>query len=69
MMNVLVTGGAGSIGSNFVRHALSAHADWRVATFDKLTYAGRLENLKGVMEEADPAFQACHQTQYGTRRG
>ena len=48
MVKVLVTGGAGFIGSNFVRHALAAHADWQVTTLDKLTYAGRLENLASV---------------------
>ena len=68
MMNVLVTGGAGFIGSNFVRHALAAHPDWRVTTLDKLTYAGRLENLKGAIDHprhefvkgdiADPAVAA-----------
>ena len=51
MINVLVTGGAGFIGSNFVRYALGAHPDWRVTTLDKLTYAGRLENLKGVIDD------------------
>jgi dTDP-glucose 4,6-dehydratase len=56
MANVLVTGGAGFIGSNFVRHALSAHADWRVTTLDKLTYAGRLENLKGVIDDPRHTF-------------
>jgi dTDP-glucose 4,6-dehydratase len=50
MVNVLVTGGAGFIGSNFVRHALAVHPDWRVTTLDKLTYAGRIENLRGVMD-------------------
>ena len=50
MVNVLVTGGAGFIGSNFVRYALAEHADWRIATLDKLTYAGRVENLRGVMD-------------------
>ena len=45
MLNVLVTGGAGFIGSNFIRHALDAHPDWRVTNLDKLTYAGRLETL------------------------
>jgi dTDP-glucose 4,6-dehydratase len=45
---VLVTGGAGFIGSNFVRYALAAHPDWQVTTLDKLTYAGRLENLDSV---------------------
>jgi dTDP-glucose 4,6-dehydratase len=48
MADVLVTGGAGFIGSNFVRYALDTHPDWRVTTLDKLTYAGRLENLHGV---------------------
>ena len=52
MVRVLVTGGAGFIGSNFVAYALAAHADWHVTTLDKLTYAGRLENLRGLM--ADP---------------
>ena len=48
MVKVLVTGGAGFIGSNFVRYALAAHDDWQVTTLDKLTYAGRLENLASV---------------------
>ncbi len=52
MADVLVTGGAGFIGSNFVKYALAQHADWRVTTLDKLTYAGRLENLREV--EAHP---------------
>lgn len=48
MKNVLVTGGAGFIGSNFVRHFLSAHPDVGVINVDKLTYAGNLENLEDV---------------------
>ena len=48
MVDVLVTGGAGFIGSHFVEYALEAHADWRVTTLDKLTYAGRRENLAAV---------------------
>ena len=50
-MNVLVTGGAGFIGSNFVRYALATHPDWRVTTLDKLTYAGRRENLHDVIDD------------------
>jgi len=48
VVDVLVTGGAGFIGSNFVRWAHQAHPDWRITTLDKLTYAGRLENLRDV---------------------
>jgi dTDP-glucose 4,6-dehydratase len=56
MVNVLVTGGAGFIGSNFVRHALGVHADWLVTTLDKLTYAGRLENLETVIDHPRHRF-------------
>jgi dTDP-glucose 4,6-dehydratase len=56
MVNVLVTGGAGFIGSNFVRYALAAHEDWRVTTLDKLTYAGRRENLHDVMDSPRHVF-------------
>ncbi len=49
MVDVLVTGGAGFIGSNFVRWAHATRPDWRITTLDKLTYAGRLENLAEVM--------------------
>jgi dTDP-glucose 4,6-dehydratase len=56
LTNVLVTGGAGFIGSNFVRYALQAHADWHVTTLDKLTYAGRRENLHDVMDSPRHTF-------------
>ena len=56
MADVLVTGGAGFIGSNFVRWALEAHPDWRVTTLDKLTYAGRRENLVDVMAHPRHTF-------------
>src|SRR5262245_55007702 len=46
MRNLLVTGGAGFIGSNFVHYMLERHADYRIVVYDKLTYAGRLENLE-----------------------
>ena len=56
MVNVLVTGGAGFIGSNFVRHAIRTHPDWNVTTLDKLTYAGRLENLQEVTDHPRHTF-------------
>jgi dTDP-glucose 4,6-dehydratase len=56
MVAVLVTGGAGFIGSNFVRYALRTHADWQITTLDKLTYAGRRENLQDVMADARHTF-------------
>jgi dTDP-glucose 4,6-dehydratase len=56
MVNVLVTGGAGFIGSNFVRYALQTHPDWHVTTLDKLTYAGRRENLQDVMDNPRHTF-------------
>jgi dTDP-glucose 4,6-dehydratase len=51
-VKILVTGGAGFIGSNFVRHVLARHPDDTVVTLDKLTYAGNPANLKDI--EADP---------------
>jgi dTDP-glucose 4,6-dehydratase len=56
VVNVLVTGGAGFIGSNFVRYALATHSHWRVTTLDKLTYAGRRENLHDVMDSPRHTF-------------
>jgi dTDP-glucose 4,6-dehydratase len=50
MIAVLVTGGSGFIGSNFVRYALKRYDNWRVVNLDKLTYAGNPANLKDVEE-------------------
>ena len=55
MKNVLVTGGAGFIGSNFIRHLLERADGLRVVNFDKLTYAGNLENLADLREH--PGYQ------------
>jgi dTDP-glucose 4,6-dehydratase len=51
MKNVMITGGAGFIGSNYVRYALAAHPDWHILVLDKLTYAGNLDNLQDVAEK------------------
>src|SRR5688572_32947250 len=47
-MRLLVAGGAGFIGSNYVHHHLAAHPEDSVRVLDKLTYAGRRENLAGL---------------------
>ena len=56
-MNILVTGGAGFIGSNFIFHMRKAHPDYRIVCLDKLTYAGNLSTLEPVLN--DPQFRFC----------
>ena len=58
MTTVLVTGGAGFIGSCFVRHILKKHPDYKVINIDALTYCGNLENLKDV--ENNPNYRFVH---------
>jgi dTDP-glucose 4,6-dehydratase len=55
MKNILVTGGAGFIGSNFVHFMLNKHPDYTIINFDSLTYAGNLENLTAV--EKNPKYR------------
>ena len=52
---IIVTGGAGFIGSNFIFHILEAHPGWRIICLDKLTYAGNLKTLESVM--GNPRFR------------
>ena len=54
-MTIIVTGGAGFIGSNFIFHMLKEYPDYRVICLDKLTYAGNLSTLKSVMD--NPGFR------------
>ncbi len=71
-MKLLITGGAGFIGCNFVRYILKKHPGYDVVVLDKLTYAGRKENLQDVMsgitflqgdicnrDDVDSAMQGC----------
>lgn len=58
MKNLLVTGGAGFIGSNFVHYALAQREDYRVVVYDKLTYAGNLDNLLPVQN--NPRYHFVH---------
>ena len=55
MKTFLVTGGAGFIGSNFIRHLLQKYEDYEVVNLDKLTYAGNLHNLRDV--EKNPRYE------------
>lgn len=55
MQKLFVTGGAGFIGSNFIRYMLNKHDDVRVINLDKLTYAGNLDNLRDI--EADSRYR------------
>ncbi len=55
-MNLLVTGGAGFIGSNFIKHFFSLYPEAKIINLDKLTYAGRLENLKEIEKNKNYKF-------------
>ncbi|TAK53280.1 MAG: NAD-dependent epimerase/dehydratase family protein, partial [Dehalococcoidia bacterium] len=58
MRRLFVAGGAGFIGSNFIRHVLRERPDVHVVNFDALTYAGNPENLADV--SADPRYSFVH---------
>ena len=55
-MNIIVTGGAGFIGSNFVFHMMKKYPDYRIICLDKLTYAGNLSTLAPVMDNPNFRF-------------
>ena len=55
-MRVLITGGAGFIGSNFIRHLLGKYPDYEIINLDKLTYAGNPENLRDIEEKPNYRF-------------
>ena len=57
-MKILVTGGAGFIGSNFIHYLLREHPDWPIVNLDKLTYAGNLESLADIQD--DPCYTFVH---------
>lgn len=55
-MTIIVTGGAGFIGSNFIFHMLKKYPDYRIICLDCLTYAGNLSTLKSVMDNPNFRF-------------
>ena len=55
-MKLLVTGGAGFIGSNFIHYMLEKYPDYHIINYDKLTYAGNLENLVSIQESKNYTF-------------
>lgn len=55
-MNILVTGGCGFIGSNFIRHILNRYPHYKIVNLDALTYAGNSENLKDLTADGRYAF-------------
>jgi len=54
--SILITGGAGFIGSNFIRYLLKKHPNYKIINLDKLTYAGNLENLRGITNNKNYKF-------------
>ena len=56
MKTILITGGAGFIGSNFIHYVMREHPDYSIINLDKLTYAGNLENLKDIESEPNYRF-------------
>jgi dTDP-glucose 4,6-dehydratase len=59
-MNILVTGGAGFIGTNFIRHALAIRPDWRIVNLDALTYAGNPANFEDLASEQAERYRFIH---------
>ena len=56
MKTLLITGGAGFIGSNFIRHMVNKYPDYRIVNLDKLTYCGNLENLRDIEKHKNYKF-------------
>lgn len=60
MKKILVTGGAGFIGSNFVKHIYETEEDWKIIVLDALTYAGNLDNIPDHIKYDRFRFEFWH---------
>ncbi len=58
-MKIIITGGAGFIGSNFIFHMLKFHPDYKIICIDKLTYAGNYSTIKNVIDSGQVVFYKC----------
>lgn len=67
-MNILVTGGAGFIGSHVVRLFVNKYPDYRIVNLDKLTYAGNLANLKDIEDKPNYTFVKADIADFDTMR-
>jgi dTDP-glucose 4,6-dehydratase len=59
MKNILVTGGAGFIGSHLVRLLVNKYPEYQIINMDILTYAGNLDNLRDIQDKANYTFIKC----------
>ena len=64
--NIMITGGAGFIGSHVVRLFVNKYPEYRIINLDKLTYAGNLANLKDVEDKENYVFVKADICDYGT---
>jgi len=66
-LKLLITGGAGFIGSNFVRYILKRYSGYKIIILDKLTYAGNLDNLKEFLHQSNLFLREDYETSYPHR--
>jgi len=63
-LKLLITGGAGFIGSNFIRYILDKYSHYKIIVLDKLTYAGNLDNLKEFLHPENLYLEEDYKSEY-----